>query len=80
MQMEPEIPMPEPQFLLDGFQAEASAILDADGQPGRVVNLLLVLRAAGVPDQAGFTLQGAVPEEYAPALGGRCCSPCAKRP
>jgi hypothetical protein len=70
MEMEPEIPMPEPQFLLDGFRAEAGDILDTDGQAGRVVNLLLVLRAAGYPDQPGFTLQVAVPEESAPALAG----------
>jgi hypothetical protein len=57
MRMKPEIPVPEPQFLLDGFRAEAGAILDADGHHGRVVNLMLVLRATGYPEETGFTLQ-----------------------
>jgi hypothetical protein len=60
----------EPAFLLDAFQAQAGSVLDTDGDAGAVINLGLVLRATGHPDQDGFSLQVAIPQELAPALAG----------
>lgn len=62
--------MPEPTFILDGFQAQAGSVLFSDGDAGTVVSLGLVLRAIGHLDQEGLTLQVAVRQEHVPALVG----------